>query len=351
MKKVLCLIIVIFLFGCHTIEDDIIRSANEVSESTVRLECYHRDIDIKGNEFESVSIGSGVIYKTYGINQFGKRQLNKNRKYLLYEYYVLTNRHVVSESEKITVYLSDFDEYVDADLLACDDKLDIGVVSFKYPKYIKSIKFAETGISKKGSFVFTIGNPDGYLDTLTMGVVSYPNRNISSDTDNDKKIDYVSRYIQIDAAINPGSSGGGLFNTNGELIGINTMKIVDEKIEGIGFAILIDDIKKIIPYLEKGIVPKRIELGITVNDINSLNIIDVNHKYDYGLIITNIKKDSLSEKIGLNINDIIIEVNDKKMKEPEDLLLFSNSIIEKSDYDLSFKIIRNNNIMTLNYIV
>lgn len=351
MKKFLCLIMIVFLFGCHTVEDDIIKSADEVSNSTVRLECYRCDVDSKGYEVESLSIGSGVIYKTYGINQFGKRQLNKNRKYLLYEYYVLTNRHVISESEKICVYLSSYDEYIDANLLAYDDKLDIGVVSFKFDKYIKSIKFAETGILKKGSFVFTIGNPDGYLDTLTMGVVSYPARNISSDTNNDKKIDYVSRYIQIDAAINPGSSGGGLFNINGELIGINTMKIVDEKIEGIGFAILIDDIKKIIPYLEEGIVPKRIELGITINDINSVNIIGINHKYEYGLVVTNIRQESLSEKIGLEINDIIIEVNNQKMKTAEDLLLFSNSIIEKSDYELSFKLIRNDNIMTLNYIV
>ena len=202
-----------------------------------------------------------------------------------------------------------------------------------------------------GSFVFTIGNPDGYLDTLTMGVVSYPVRNMSSDTDGDKIIDYVSRYIQIDAAINPGSSGGGLFDSSGKLIGINTMKIVDEKIEGIGFAILIDDVKEIITYLEKGLIPDRIELGITVNDVNKLDSLVDEDKYNYGLIITNIKNDSLAYSIGLELNDIIVEVNGYKIKRVEDLLLSINNITFGSEKQIKITVIRDGEIVTKKYVV
>ena len=281
MKKLFLLLILFFFCGCSTLETNIVKSANLVNESVVRIETRYIDIDSNGSKIEAYSIGSGVIYKTFGINSFGTRELKNNRKYQKYEYYLLTNRHVISQGETFKVYLGKFDEYVDAKVLGYDDKLDIAIMSFEYTKYINSVKFSETGVIKQGSFVFTIGNPDGYLDSLTMGVVSYPTRALMSDTNSDKISDFVARYIQIDAAINPGSSGGGLFDSKGKLIGINTMKIVDEKIEGIGFAILLDDIKPLIPFLEKGIIPKRVELGIVASDVNSLTFLQVQSKLNY----------------------------------------------------------------------
>ena len=328
-----------------------VNSARTVTSSVVRLECICTDVDSRGNIIQGLSIGSGVIYKTFGINDLGKFEIFRNRKYQNYEYYVLTNRHVINDSKEIKVYIGSYDEYAKAKILGYDDKLDIGIIAFNYDKYLGSVKISKTGIVDKGSFVFTIGNPDGYLDTLTMGVVSYPVRNMSSDTDGDKIIDYVSRYIQIDAAINPGSSGGGLFDSSGKLIGINTMKIVDEKIEGIGFAILIDDVKEIITHLEKGLIPDRIELGITVNDVNKLDSLLDEDKYNYGLIITNIKNDSLAYLIGLELNDIIVEVNGYKIKRVEDLLLSINNITFGSEKQIKISVIRDGEIVTKKYVV
>lgn len=349
MKKLLFLVLMLFLVGCSTVEGKITHSANRVSNAVVRIECIYNDIDSSGRKIQAKSIGSGVIYKTFGINALGKREIDKNRKYLNYEYYVMTNRHVINQSEEISIYLAQFEQFVDAKLVGYDNKLDVAVLSFNYDKYIQRVNIASTGILKQGSFVYTIGNPDGYLDSLTLGVVSYPSRVISFDTNDDKLKDYVARYIQIDAAINPGSSGGGLFDCDGNLIGINTMKIVDEKIEGIGFAILIDEIIPILPYIEKGIIPSRVELGVVVNDITKVNIFENN--YDYGMIITNIKQDSIAESIGLKVNDVIVEVNKHKIKSIDEIFLYVNSIILGENTKLQLKVYRNYDIVTIDAIL
>ena len=128
-------------------------------------------------------------------------------------------------------------------------------------------------------------------------------------------------------------------------------KIVDEKIEGIGFAILIDDVKEIITHLEKGLIPERIKLGITVNDVDKLDSLLDENRYDYGLIITNIKNDSLAYLIGLELNDIIVEVNGYKIKRVEDLLLSINNITFGSEKQIKITVIRDGEIVTKKYVV
>ena len=347
LKKILCLICsFLFLTGCSSFENQIIEVSKTVSPSVIRIEASMKTANPSGELNEALSIGSGVIYKTYGVTSNKKIQLNNYRKFDSYEYYCLTNRHVVNDSYAVKVWIDEKDIYCNAKILGIDDKLDVAIIQFTYDKYIDSINFSTSEL-KKGSIVLAVGNPDGYNDSISMGVVSYPARYILSDTNGDGINDYTNSYIQIDAAINPGSSGGGLFNTKGELVGINTMKIVSDVIEGIGFAIPIEDVKQIIPYLEQNIVPQRLLLGITVNDISLYNRKDIN----YGAIINNIKLDGYGYQAGLRVNDVILEINNHPIKYIYQLFLYVNTVIVGNDTKLEFLVDRNGEKMTFQIIV
>ncbi|MBC6012925.1 S1C family serine protease [Holdemanella hominis] len=186
---------------------------------------------------ESTSVGSGVII---------------NKKYG--EIDILTNYHVIEGATTLTCTLAD-NTNVEATVKGVDADRDLAVISIKTSDLsedtLKQIAIATIGDSDKlqvGEQVVAIGNALGYGQSVTTGIVSATNRSVSTSSDTDKS----QSYIQTDAAINPGNSGGALLNMSGELIGINSAKLSDTNVEGMGYAIAISDVKDSINTMLEG---------------------------------------------------------------------------------------------------
>ena len=186
---------------------------------------------------ESTSVGSGVI-------------INKKNG----EIDILTNYHVIENAKTLTCTLAD-NTNVGATVKGVDEDRDLAVISIKTKDLsedtLKQIAIATIGDSDKlqvGEQVVAIGNALGYGQSVTTGIVSATNRSVSTSSDTDKS----QSYIQTDAAINPGNSGGALLNMSGELIGINSAKLSDTDVEGMGYAIAINDVKDSINTMLQG---------------------------------------------------------------------------------------------------
>ena len=186
---------------------------------------------------ESTSVGSGVI-------------INKKNG----EIDILTNYHVIENAKTLTCTLAD-NTNVEATVKGVDADRDLAVISIKTSDLsedtLKQIAIATIGDSDKlqvGEQVVAIGNALGYGQSVTTGIVSATNRSVSTSSDTDKS----QSYIQTDAAINPGNSGGALLNMSGELIGINSAKLSDTDVEGMGYAIAISDVKDSINTMLEG---------------------------------------------------------------------------------------------------
>lgn len=259
----------------NVIEEDSIKSAiDKVYDSVLVIESY----SIDGGS----SVGSGFIYKVD----------NKNG-------YVLTNYHVVKDSDSIMIIDSKDKEY-SAKLLGFDEQMDLAVLCIE-KKYVNMVAaIAPNNSVNLGDTVFTVGSPEGkkYRGTVTKGIISGLNREVVLNIGTDE---YIINVMQTDAAINPGNSGGPLVNINGEVIGINSLKIVQNEIEGMGFAIPIEEVMLYVDRLENGIEIKRPYLGIELK--NSTN----------GILVSNIKLDAI--KSDLKINDIIVKLDDNVIED------------------------------------
>ena len=255
---------------------------------------------------ETTASGSGVI-------------IGENDEELL----IVTNNHVVDNSGRytsytiaskgLTVQFSD-GTTADAVIKGTDSEADLAVVVVKLSDISEetkdTIKIAVIGDSdsiKVGSGVIAIGNALGYGQSVTTGIVSAKDREVT--------IDNITRVLlQTDAAINPGNSGGGLFNANGELIGINSAKTSDTSVEGMGFAIPITSAEEIIEDLMNQVTIAEEDqgyLGITGESVTSTYV--TSYGYPEGVSITRISEGSPAEKSGLQIYDIITAVDGKKV--------------------------------------
>ena len=245
-----------------------------------------------------VGSGSGFVYKT--DDKYG---------------YILTNYHVVEDADKITVVYSNEKEE-EADVLGGDKYLDVTVIRVSKDSVIKIAEIGSTNNLRLGDTIFAIGSPVGseYYNTITRGVVSGLDRKITVSVDSND--DWVMKAIQVDAAINPGNSGGPLVNSNGEVIGINSMKLVDSSIEGMGFSIKIEDAMNYIGQFEnkKGI--DRPLLGITLTNVDEVRLlqrygINIANNVEYGVVVISVVEDSGAGKSGLKKGDVIIKIGDE----------------------------------------
>lgn len=233
--------------------------------------------------------------------------------------YILTNNHVVSGASKIQVTLRDGTKY-DATVVGKDSKTDVAIIKID----AKDLTPAVVGNSSSlvvGELAIVIGNPLGQLGgTVTDGIISALEREI--------KIDGSTRnLIQTNAAINPGNSGGGLFNANGELVGIVVAKSSGIDVEGLGFAIPVNDVKNVInDLLEHGYATNRAFLGVSLKDTSyttnnggfsmfSMFMQNVN----YGASVDEVVKDSPAEKAGIQKGDIIISINNELVSSASDV--------------------------------
>lgn len=240
-------------------------------------------------------VGSGVIYK----KEDGTA-------------YVVTNNHVIEGASEIEVVLSD-ETKVKAQLVGGDLFTDLAVLKMPGDQ-VKQV--AELGTSenlKVGEPAITIGNPLGlsFAGSVTQGIISGKERAIPQDFNGDGLEDWQAEVIQTDAAINPGNSGGALINIDGQLIGINSMKIAQSAVEGIGFAIPIDSAKPIIEELEEFGQVNRPYIGIEAYGLNEVptsewsQTLNLPEDVEGGLYIRSIRQMSPAAKAGLEPLDVI----------------------------------------------
>ena len=249
------------------------------------------------------STGTGFVYKV--DNKYG---------------YVMTNQHVVDGLDSVKLVLSD-DTEISGEILGGDEYLDLAVIRISKSSVKEVVAIADSTQSHVGDTVFTIGSPMGYdyRGTVTSGILSGKDRMVSVSVSGSSTDDYVMKVLQTDAAINPGNSGGPLLNVNGEVIGVNSMKLVQEEIEGMGFAIPIEYAMSHVDSLEKGEKIDWPVLGISminVSDSSSLyrNSVTVPKEITYGVVVAKVLDKSGASKSDLKSGDIIIAINGETVK-------------------------------------
>lgn len=298
--------------------------------------------------YVKTGIGSGFVYKVEKVTNG-------------YDHYLITNKHVVKGSDKLAVYLHFLDEEVDAELLGYDTKVDLAVVKFFYEELINPLRMYDSSVLEAGQRVIAIGNPEGFefSSTATAGIISYPLRYVSDDTDDDGVNDWDAAFIQHDASINPGNSGGPLLNIHGDVIGINTMKFSAVDIDNMGFSIPTQTIAELIPYLEDGDAPQRATIGIQVIAIRDLLGADLTQSdYEYkipdgitkGLYINGITPDSVAAQGGLLVDDILLVFNGVELKTSLELRSELNKIIIGANTKVEVVVCRNGQNMTLTLV-
>ncbi|WP_412095336.1 S1C family serine protease [Bacillus haynesii] len=293
-----------------TNSSDISTMVENVSPAIVGISNYQKQTENGMFGFESNSssssneeetgTGSGVIYKKAN----GKA-------------YIITNNHVVEGASKLTVSLSNGKE-VEGKLLGSDSLTDLAVVEISADHVEKVASFGDSSSLKAGESVIAIGNPLGkdLSRTVTQGIISGVDRTVSVDTSAGQT---EMNVIQTDAAINPGNSGGALLNTKGEVIGINSMKISESGVEGIGFAIPSNDVKPIAEELmSKGKI-ERPYIGIGMMDLEQVpenyqtgTLGLSGSQLNKGVYIRQVASGSPAEKAGLKENDVIVSFNGKE---------------------------------------
>ena len=240
------------------------------------------------------STGTGFVYKK-----------DDNR------YFILTNYHVIKEASQVKIILTTGDEY-EVKVLGGDQFADIAVLEYKSSKELGVIEIGDNTKTKVGDTVFAIGAPldsSVYSWSVTRGVLSGKDREVAVKVASNTTSDWIMNVLQTDAAINSGNSGGPLCNVNGEVIGITNMKLVESGIEGMGFAIPIEDATFYADAIINGDDITRPKLGIAMYDVNSRGVYKIEGVAS-GVGVSMVNPDSPAEKAGLNDGDVIIAIDD-----------------------------------------
>lgn len=225
--------------------------------------------------------------------------------------YVVTNNHVIEGASKVEVYLSSGDKK-NASLVGFDARTDLAVLKLEKGEYPYA-EFGDSSNLEVGELCVAIGNPLGmeFAGSVTVGYISAVNRTVEAEGK-------TLNLIQTDAAINAGNSGGALVNTKGQIIGINTLKIASTGVEGLGFAIPVDEAKPVFDDLiNHGYVKGRPVIGIVGRDISA----DIAKYYNYpeGIFVEQVQQGSGAAKAGIRRGDIIMKADGKRVKTVEEL--------------------------------
>ena len=288
----------------------VIAIAQKVTPSVVGVKVYST-YNYWGRQMNAQGSGSGIIYSEDG--------------------YIITNYHVIENATSVTVTLSDGTEY-EAQIVGSDSTSDLAVLKVN----ANNLPAAELGDSDKlqiGELVVAIGNPLGYENTVTDGIVSGLNRQLTDYTD-------AMTLIQTNAAINSGNSGGALVNSKGEVVGINSAKLVASNAEGMGFALSINEVKPIVEELMNQGHVSRPYLGVSINSQYQVDEATA-EKYEIpmGIQIAEVVKGGPAEKAGLQAGDIIYKVDDTLIQSFEDL----SDIIDNCQVGDELRILANRN--------
>lgn len=293
------------------IETQITKVVKQVSPSVVGITNI-QDTDQSWEqqaEQNEAGTGSGVIYK-------------KDDKYA----YIITNQHVVEHADSLEVVFSD-DTYLEAELVGSDLFTDLAVLRVDGEKVFTTIEMGVSAALNVGEPAIAIGNPLGHMfaGSVTQGIISGKQRTVPQDFNQDGRPDWQAEVLQTDAAINPGNSGGALINIEGQLIGINSMKISQDIAQGIGFAIPIDIAQPIIEELEEKGFVTRPYLGVELYSLDEVpkaeweNALHLPNNVDGGVYIWSVEPGSPASQADLKQLDVIVEYDGKAVKDILDL--------------------------------
>jgi serine protease Do len=222
--------------------------------------------------------------------------------------YIVTNRHVVDGATKVKVSFDDQEE-IDAEIKGTDERTDIALLKIEAKKPLTVVKFAQKQ-PRVGDWVLAVGNPFGLGGTVTAGIVSALARNIGGPYD----------YMQIDAAVNHGNSGGPAFNLEGDVVGVNTAIYSPTGGNvGIAFAVPAETVQKVVEQLQKGGSVSRGWLGVRIQDIDPDLAGTLGLKEPRGAVISEVMADGPAAEAGLKVEDAILEIDAKKIEDPRDL--------------------------------
>lgn len=256
------------------------------------------------SEPEEAGTGSGVIYK------------------LTDEYaYIVTNNHVVDGATELQVNLENGDQ-LSGEIVGTDLWTDLAVVRVERGNIDNAIDFGNSDQLLVGETAIAIGSPLGqaFSGSVSRGIVSGLDRSVPVDIDTDGNYDWEANVIQTDAAINPGNSGGALVDQNGDLIGINSMKISMPTVEGIGFAIPVNEVEQIVTQLEENGEVQRPYLGVLLQDlytipaevlVNEMNLPD---DVNSGVVISHVEEGTPADAAGLEALDVVVSLDGNEVQ-------------------------------------
>jgi serine protease Do len=308
---------------------DMVESASKAIVGVVNLHQANRGFYSPQATVET-GTGSGVIFKKTDTSA-----------------YIVTNNHVIENASKVEITLAD-GQKTTAKIIGADALTDLAVLEIE-GKYAKSVlNFADSSKVRAGDQVVAIGNPLGldFAGTVTQGIVSATNRSMPVSTSSGE---WELDVIQTDAAINPGNSGGALLNTDGQVIGINSLKISESGIEGLGFAIPSNDVIPIVNELiEKGKIT-RPYLGVSLADLEQIPaqfIKGLPISVTKGTVITSIDPNSAASKSGLKEQDVIVSFAGEKIESASDLRKVLYTKVKAGD-KVKMEVYRNGKLQTV----
>lgn len=282
--------------------EEVVKSVTITENNTIKeaiSKVYDSVVVIEVSTRSGSGTGSGFVYKKDATNG-----------------YIITNHHVIDGATSVSIINSSGIK-AEAKVLGSDEYSDIAVLS---TDVVNVISVAEIGDSTKmslGDTVFTVGSPLGskYQGTVTKGIISGKDRQVTVSLTNGS---FVMEVLQIDAAINPGNSGGPLVDMNGQVIGVNSLKLVQDQIEGMGFAIPIEIAMSSVEKLEKGEKIERPQLGVQMMDLSNRSLlsryqVEIDKSITSGVVIISVENGKPASNSGLQKGDVIISVNGKEV--------------------------------------
>lgn len=294
---------------------------------------------MEDSELQTAGEGSGVIYKTDGDVS-----------------YIVTNNHVIEGSDAIEVLLKDGTK-VEAELVGTDSWTDLAVLKISSENVTTVAEFGDSDALTVGEPALAIGSPLGtnYASSVTSGIISAKNRSVPVDIDANGAVDWEMTAIQTDAAINPGNSGGALVNIAGQVIGINSMKISSDTVEGMGFAIPSNDVVDIIAELEANGEVIRPVLGISLLDLSQISeqqqstVLQLPDEIESGVVVAQVQSGSAAEAGGMEQYDVIVGFNGEEITDTIELrqAIYGTEV----DQVVEIEVYRGGELMTLNVVM
>ena len=282
--------------------------------------------DTTNGTLETSSEGSGVIYKIEDDLA-----------------YIVTNNHVIDGADELEILMKDGTKEV-ATVVGGDIWTDLAVLTIPAANVTAVASFGDSDAVNVGEPAIAIGSPLGteFATSVTQGIISAKNRSVSTDVDGDGIVDWDVTALQTDAAINPGNSGGALINIAGQVIGINSMKISDSDVEGMGFAIPSNDVLTIINELEQNGEIIRPILGVSMLDLFQISasqqssVLSLPEDVTAGVVIAEVQALSAAELGGLEQYDVITEMNGEAVTSIVDLRKILYALEVGTDVEISY---------------